>query len=57
MTSSPSGRAAGSSGGTRHRFRVGFQGERVVEAQNIRDAIRQVEALGATEITAVSREA
>lgn len=43
--------------GGRPRFRVAFQGEVVVEAQDIRDALRQVEALGATEIVAVAREA
>jgi transposase-like protein len=42
-------------GGAQQRFRVQFQGESVVEATDIRDALRQAEALGATEITAVAR--
>ena len=37
------------------RFRIEDAGETVVEAQDVRDAIRQAESLGATEITAVSR--
>ena len=45
-----------SGGSTGRRFRVTFVGERVVEADNIRDAITQVEALGATEITSIARE-
>jgi hypothetical protein len=32
-----------------------FQGEAVVEAQDVRDALRQVESLGATEILAITR--
>jgi len=39
------------------RFRVQFVGETIVEAQDIRDAVRRAESLGATEITAVRREA
>jgi hypothetical protein len=38
------------------RFRVRFQAERVFEATDVRDALRQAETLGATEITAVARE-
>jgi transposase-like protein len=38
------------------RFRVRYQGERVFEAQNMQDALRQAESLGATEITGVARE-
>jgi transposase-like protein len=38
------------------RFRVRYQGERVFEAQNMQDALRQAESMGATEITGVSRE-
>jgi transposase-like protein len=48
--------AASQPGRARQRFRIQFQGERVVEAQDIRDALRQVELLGAIEITAVARE-
>jgi transposase-like protein len=46
-------RAQASSNGT--RFRVRYLGERVFEAQSIHDALRQAEALGATEIMAVAR--
>jgi hypothetical protein len=35
---------------------VSFVGSRVLEAASLQEAIRQVEALGATEITSVSRE-
>jgi len=42
-------------GGAQQRFRIQFQGESVVEATDIRDALRQAELLGATEITAVAR--
>ena len=42
-------------GGAQQRFRIQFQGESVVEATDIRDALRQAETLGATEITAVAR--
>jgi transposase-like protein len=48
--------AASQPGRARQRYRIQFQGERVVEAQDIRDALRQVELLGAIEITAVARE-
>jgi hypothetical protein len=44
---------AGSNG---MRFRIRYLGERVFEAQTIRDALRQAESLGATEITGVARE-
>src|SRR5713226_6535379 len=42
-------------GGVRQRFRIQFHGESVVEATDIRDALRQAQSLGATEITAVAR--
>jgi transposase-like protein len=42
-------------GGAQQRFRIQFQGESVVEATDIRDALRQAEELGAIEITAVAR--
>ena len=45
------------SGGSSRRFRVTFVGEQVVEAESIRDAISRAEALGATEITRIVREA
>jgi transposase-like protein len=47
--------SARTGGGTQQRFRIQFQGESVVEATDIRDALRQAESLGATEITAVAR--
>jgi transposase-like protein len=53
----PSTRSAASQPGrARQRYRIRFQGERVVEAQDIRDALRQADLLGAIEITAVARE-
>ena len=42
--------------GKRQQFRILFMAERVVRATDMRDALRQAESLGATEITAVSRE-
>jgi hypothetical protein len=36
-------------------FRVRFEGQRVFEARDIRDALRQAEALGATSIIEVAR--
>jgi transposase-like protein len=43
-------------GGVRQRFRVVFQGQTVVEARDVRDAVRQAALLGATEVTAVTPE-
>jgi transposase-like protein len=43
-------------GGGRHRFQIRFRGESVFDAMDVRDALRQAESLGATEITAVVRE-
>jgi hypothetical protein len=40
----------------RRRFRIRFHGESVFAATDIRDALRQAESLGATEITAVTRQ-
>jgi transposase-like protein len=40
----------------RGQFRIQFQAERVIQARDIRDALRQAESLGAIEVTAVSRE-
>jgi hypothetical protein len=40
----------------RRRFRVEFVAERVIGAADLRDALRQAEALGATDIIAVVRE-
>jgi transposase-like protein len=39
-----------------HRFRIRFEGERVVEAPDIQSALRQIEALGSAEIRSVTRE-
>ncbi len=49
-------RAASTSSATRQRFRISFRGERVVEATDMRAAIAQVEAEGATEISSISVE-
>ena len=53
-TAAPSDTASGT--GKRQQFRILFMAERVVRATDMRDALRQAESLGATEITAVSRE-
>jgi transposase-like protein len=55
-TSSASGGASSPGAGTRGQFRIQFQGERVIQARDIRDALRQTESLGAIEVMAVSRE-
>jgi transposase-like protein len=56
-TTSPAERSASQTGGgARHRFRIRFEGERVFEAKDIQDALRQAESFGATEITAVARQ-
>jgi transposase-like protein len=39
-----------------HQYRIEFEAVRVLEARNIRDAVRQAEGLGATSISAISRE-
>lgn len=44
------------SGAARLRFRIRFEAERVLEANDIRDALRQAESLGTVEITSVARE-
>jgi transposase-like protein len=51
-----SGVVATQTGGDRHRFRIRFLGESVVEATDMRDALRKAKSFGAIEITAVSRE-
>jgi len=53
-TTAPSGTVA--SGDDRRQFRILFMAERVVQATDIADALRQVESLGAIEITAVARQ-
>jgi transposase-like protein len=50
------GSAASQPGAARQQFRIQFQAERVVEARDIRDALRQAKSLGATEIVRVVRE-
>lgn len=42
-------------GGVQRRFVVGFIAEQVVDAETIREAIAQAEALGATDITSVTK--
>jgi len=44
------------SGGVGRRFRVTFLAETVLVAADIRHVIRQVEALGATDIIAITRQ-
>jgi transposase-like protein len=46
--------APGSS--VRGQFRIEFQAERLIQARDIREALRRAESLGAIEVTAVSRE-
>ena len=48
-------RAAVSENDATREFRVRFEGQRVFEARDIRDALRQAEALGATSIIEVAR--
>jgi transposase-like protein len=55
-TTAPSGTVASRTGGHRRQFRVLFMAERVVQATDMADALRQVESLGAIEITAVARQ-
>ena len=55
-TPSASGGASAPGAGGRGQFRIQFQAEHVIEARDIRDALRQAESLGATEVTAVTRE-
>jgi len=43
-------------GGARRRFRIRFFAETVVEAQDVRDALRQAEALGATDVSGIVQE-
>src|ERR671933_373787 len=55
-TPSASGGASTPGAGGRGQFRIYFRGERVIEARDIREALRQVESLGTVEVTAVTRE-
>jgi transposase-like protein len=54
--SSASGGAASPGAGGRGQFRIEFQAERVIQARDIREALRQAESFGAIEVTAVTRE-
>jgi transposase-like protein len=54
-TTAPSGTVASGTGNDRRQFRIVFRAERVVQATDIADALRQVKSLGAIEITAVAR--
>jgi transposase-like protein len=47
---------ASASSAPRQRFRITFRGEQVVEATDMRAAIAQVEAQGATEISSITAE-
>jgi len=55
-TTALSGTVASRAGDNRRQFRILFMAERVVQATDIADALRQVESLGAIEITAVARQ-
>jgi transposase-like protein len=48
-------RTAVSLSGAAREFRVRFEGQRIFEARDIHDALRQAEALGATSIIEVTR--
>ena len=54
-TPSVSGVASAPGAGSRGQFRIHFRGERMIQARDIREALRQAESLGATEVTAVTR--
>ena len=55
-TPAASGGASAPGARARGQFRIDFRGERVIQAWDIREALRQAELLGATEVTAVARE-
>jgi transposase-like protein len=55
-TTAPSGTVASRAGDNRHQFRILFMAERVVQATDMADAVRQIESLGAIEVTAVARQ-
>jgi transposase-like protein len=48
--------ASSSADGAQARFRIRFEGERLVQARSVSEALRQLDALGATEIISVTRE-
>jgi|SRR5579884_1572241 len=49
------GAETAASGGGRARFRVTFRGSQVIEANDVRDALRQAEAQGAVDVVEVTR--
>ena len=49
-------RTASARAGSRSQFRIQFRGERVIQAHDVREALRRAESLGAIEVTAVTRE-
>jgi hypothetical protein len=49
VASSPDGRAT-------REFRIEFHAERIVVADNVRDALQQAVLAGATEVTAIVRQ-
>jgi transposase-like protein len=55
-TPSASRRTASAPAGGRGQFRIQFWGERVIQARDIRDALRQAESLGGLEVTSITRE-
>ena len=55
-TTAPSGTVASRTGDNRRQFRILFRAERVVQATDIADALRQAESLGVIEMTAVTRQ-
>jgi transposase-like protein len=55
-TTAPSRSVASQTSGKRGQFRIRFIVERVVQAADMADALRQAESLGAIEITAVTRQ-
>lgn len=54
--SGPKAAAQAGDPGGRRRFRIRFFAETVIEAQDMRDALRQAEALGATDVTDIVRQ-
>ena len=51
-----SGTVASRTGDNGRQFRILYMAERVVQATDMADALRQVESLGAIEITAIARQ-
>jgi transposase-like protein len=55
-TTSRTGSASSPAVAVGRQFRIRYRAERVFEARNVQDALRQAESLGATDITEVVRE-